>query len=178
MSDDADQDQPIKDLSAWSIECLEASAAGQQGQHLEQIRVVAQSHAYRSDEDRQVRLRWAKLALNASERLPGDSAWDRARKARQNFALRAWIIGHLGPDDDPDWNPDSLATDTLAAITVDPGLAVALSANWRDLPIEQISELRRHKEMTAHLERLMDLLSAGPTKDHLNLWMEARRHLP
>ncbi|MFC0532050.1 hypothetical protein [Phytohabitans kaempferiae] len=37
-----------------------------------------------------------------------------------NFALRTWIIEHLGPDTDPDWDPESLAADTLAALTLDP----------------------------------------------------------
>ena len=82
--------------------------------------MIAQSHAYRSDEPRPDRLRWAKLSLHANERLHGAGPWDQARMAGQAFALRTWVIEHLGPDADPDWDPEILATDTLAALTVDP----------------------------------------------------------
>lgn len=39
--------------------------------------------------------------------------------------------------------------------------AGALGSNWRELPIERIRELRRHKNLTAHLERLLSHLQSG-----------------
>ncbi|MFG2661650.1 hypothetical protein [Streptomyces sp. NPDC048425] len=177
MSDTA-HDQPIRDLSTWTIDPLEAFAIAQQGQELELIRVVAQSHAYRSGEPHSVRLRWAKLSLKANERLPGGSSWNDARKSCQNFALRIWIIEHLGTGTDRDWDPEALAADTLAALALTPGQAGALSANWHDLPAERIGELRRHKNLTAHLDRLAAFVPAGPTKDQLHSWTEVRKHLP
>ncbi|MEY2249225.1 hypothetical protein AB8A21_40980 [Streptomyces sp. BF23-18] len=178
MSNDADRDQPIQDLSTWTVDRLEAFTPTQQGHELERIRVVAQSHAYRSDEARHVRLRWAKLSLNANSRLPDDTPWSHDRKTRQNFALRTWIIDQLGPDTDADWDPEVLADDTLAALALDPGQVVALSANWRDLPTEQIGALRRYKNKTAHLNRLLDFLRPGPTKDQLITWTKVRKQLP
>jgi hypothetical protein len=47
---------------------------------------------------------------------------------------------------------------TLAALTVDPDDARVRSASWRDLPIEQIGELRRQKNLTSHVDRLLDIL--------------------
>ncbi|WP_405825321.1 hypothetical protein OG705_32995 [Streptomyces sp. NBC_00838] len=176
--DDARHDRPIRDLSTWTVDRLEAFTTTQQGQELERIRVVAQSHAYRSDEPRQARLRWAELALNANERLPGDVPWSHNRKICQNFALRAWIIDQLGPAADSPWDPEALAADTLAALTLDPGQVVALSARRRDLPIERIGDLRRHKNRTAHLDRLLDHLPPGPDRDQLVAWSEVRKHLP
>lgn len=178
MSNDKDRDQPICDLSTWTVERLEAFTMAQQGHVLEQVRVVAQSHAYRSDEPRHVRLRWARLSLNANARLPGDTSWSQDRKIRHNFALRTWIIEHLGPDSEPDWDPETLAADTLAALALDPGRAVALSAHWRELPTELIGELRRHKSKSAHLDRLLGFLPPGPVRDQLITWTEARKHLP
>ncbi|MGW4392557.1 hypothetical protein [Streptomyces sp. NPDC004685] len=175
---DTEHDQPIRDLSTWTIDHLEAFATASQGQELERIRVVAQRHAYGSDEPRSVRLRWAKLSLNANERILGGNPWSDAQRRRQNFALRTWIIEHLGPGTDRDWHPEALAADTLTALTLDPGQAGTLSANWHDLPTGQIGELRRHKNMTAHLERLMVFIPSGPTKDRLNSWAEVRKHLP
>ncbi|WP_225850787.1 hypothetical protein [Streptomyces sp. HPF1205] len=178
MTNDEDRDRPVRDLSAWTVDRLEAFTSTQRGHELEHIRVVAQSHSYRSDEPRHVRLRWAKLSLDANTRMPGDTPWSRDRKTRQNFALRTWIIDHLGPGTDADWDPEALAADTLAALALDPGQAAAMSAGWRDLPTERIGELRRHKNMTAHLDRLLDFLPPGPDRDRLTVWTRVRKYLP
>jgi hypothetical protein len=96
----------------------------------------------------------------------------------QNFMLRVWVIEHLGPDVDADWNPESLAADTLAALTLEPGQACALSASWRTMPIEEIGELRRYRNLTAHIGRLISYVRAGPTKDQLLAWHAIRERLP
>jgi hypothetical protein len=168
------------DISAWTVERLEAYAAAQHGQELERVRVVAQARAYRSQEPRHARLRWARLSLDANARLHGNSCdpWGRARMAHQNFWLRTWIIKHLGPDTDPDWDPSALAADTLAALTLDPAQASTTAANWPDLLPEQIGELRRHKNLTSHLATLVIYLQPGPTRDQVAGWIEVREHLP
>jgi hypothetical protein len=98
--------------------------------------------------------------------------------AHQNFKLRTWIITHLGPDTDPDWDPGTLAADTLAVLTLDPGQAAMTAADWRDLPKEQTDELRRHKNLTSHLATLASYLQPGPTRDQIAGWIEIREHLP
>lgn len=180
MSGEAGHPEPVMNISAWIVERLEAYAAAQHGQELERIRVVAQGHAYRSQEPRHVRLRWARLSLDANTRLHGNSRdpWDRARMAHQNFKLRTWIIKHLGPDTDPDWDPGALAADTLAALTLDPGQAGTTAANWPDLPPEQIGELRQHTNLTSHLADLVGYLQPGPARDQVAGWIEVREHLP
>jgi hypothetical protein len=101
------------------------------------------------------------------------------RVARLNFTLRTWVIDRLGPDDtDPDWSPQALASDTLDALTFTPTQAAGLAEGWRDLPIERIRELRRHKNLTAHLERLVGYLAPGPVRDRLATWTATRRLLP
>jgi hypothetical protein len=172
-------DQTDLDVSSWSIESLESHLAGlQHGQELERIRIVAQSHVYGSAESRDARLRWAKLSLAANRRFHGDGPWEQARMHRQEFALRSWVMEHLGTDADPDWNPEALANDTLAALSLEPLRAKSLAANWRDLPIEQIGDLRRHKNLTAHIDGMMPSLPPGPIKDQLAIWASVRRHLP
>jgi hypothetical protein len=180
VSGEADQQEPILNISAWPIERLEAYAATQHGQELERIREVAQAHAYRSNEPKPVRLQWAKLSLDANARLHSNSSspWARSRMAQQNFMLRTWIIKHLGPDTDPDWDPGTLAADTFAALTLDPGQAITTAADWRNLPIEQISELRRHRNLTSHLATLVSYLQPGPVRDQLVAWIEAREQMP
>ena len=76
-----DDNRPVPDLSTWTIERLEHYASTLDDSHeLDRIRRTAQSCAYRSDESEGVRRRWAKLALAAIARLPGDSLWERARR--------------------------------------------------------------------------------------------------
>lgn len=178
MNADDNRGGLIRNLDRWTIERLEAFAATQAGEELEQVRVIAESHVHRSDEPSHLRRRWAKLSLRANERLHGDGPWHHARMASQAFALRTWVIEHLGSDTDPDWNPEILAADTLAALAGDPNDARTISEGWRDLPIEQIGELRRQKNLTAHLDRLVDSLQPGPDKDRLINWIEVRELLP
>lgn len=133
-------------------------------------RIIAQQHAYDKGLPRAERLRWAKLALRADRR-PADRATE--------FNLRAWVIDRLDPGPgDPDWDPGTLAADTLAALSLDPARAAELAGRWRSLPIEQIRELRRHKNLTAHLDLLMPWLSPGPVTAQLRVWQELRRQLP
>lgn len=172
-------EEPVLGLSTWPIERLQAFTTDAGCQQLEAVRVVAQEHAYGSDRPREVRRQWAKLSLLANRRMHGDGPGDRARAVQQDFMLRMWVIDHLGSDDkDPDWSPEKLAADTLDALALTPPHARALTSSRHELPIEQIRELRRHKNLTAHLERLINHLHPGSTRDQLLLWAETRRLLP
>ncbi|MGW0782556.1 hypothetical protein [Streptomyces sp. NPDC002913] len=156
-----------------------AGTTDARSRQLEAVRVVAQQHAYWSDQPQEVRRQWAKLSLLANRRIHGDGPGDPAREVQQDFMLRMWVIDRLGPDDkDPDWSPEKLASDTLDALALTPPQATALAGHWRDLPIEQVRELRQCKNLTAHLDRLTDRLWPGQTRDQLLLWTETRRLLP
>lgn len=96
----------------------------------------------------------------------------------QEFALRTWVIEHLGAGTDPDWNPEALANDTLAALSLEPRRAESVAAGWQDLPFKRIGELRRHKNLTAHIDRLMPSIPPGPIKDRLASWASVRQYLP
>jgi hypothetical protein len=171
--------QPIPDISSWNIEDVEVRMAElPHGLELERIRELAQSHVYQPTESREARLRWAKLSLAANRRFHGGDPRAQTRMHCQEFRLRAWVIEHLGQDADPDWNPEALAEDTLAALSLRPDQAEAITVNWRELPIEQIGLLRRHKNLTGHLDGLVPGLQPGPIKDQLAAWASVRSHLP
>lgn len=173
-------DEPAPpDLSTWTIDRLEQYVATlADGRELDRARRAAHVHACQSGESRgDVRRRWAKLASAATVRLPGDNPWDVDRRAQLGFSLRMWIIEQLGPDGDPDWDPDVLAGDTLAALTLDADQATAMASNWRDLPREEISDLYRHRNLTFHVDRLVGYLPAGPARERLIGWVGFGRHL-
>ncbi len=174
MSSGTDREGSGRDLSTWPIERLRAYAMQIVGGSLEGVRVVAQGHAYDAGQPDEARREWAELSLLANRRMGDDGSPGRA--AHQDFMLRMWVIDTLGPH--PEWSPDTLATDTLAALSLTPAEAGAYAHDWRDLPIERIRELRRHKNLTAHLERLTAHLGPGPTRDRLLHWIEVRRLLP
>lgn len=97
---DSAPEEPVRDLSTWAVDRLEdVLAAARDGQELESIRVIAQSRAQGSGEPDGARLRWARLFLDANDRLPGGTPWNDARKNCQSFALRTWII-RSGPTKD------------------------------------------------------------------------------
>ncbi|SHN46617.1 hypothetical protein [Cryptosporangium aurantiacum] len=178
MVEGAEAGEQAHELSRWSVEELEVYVAVHRGAVLETVREVAQSQAYRSDLPRNHRRRWAALALLANDRQRSDDAWGQTRKISQDLHLRTWVAEHLGPDADPAVKPTEIAADTLAALTLEPSDALTMSINWRELPVEQIGLLRRHKNLTAHLSRLIELLPSGPEKDQLAVWIAVRGHLP
>lgn len=170
-----------QELSTWPIHKVRAFADNpdHQGQPLEAVREVAQAHAYQHDDSRQSRLEWAKLSLHINDLMHGDDPWQKARRAIQNFMLRTWIIENLGADPvDADWDPDTLANDTLAALSLDPEKARDLAQNWRELPADRIGELRRHKNMTGHLPTLSRHVQPSQTRDCLLRWIQVRTQLP
>ncbi|WP_121179373.1 hypothetical protein [Streptomyces sp. 1114.5] len=180
MSTGSGQREPERDPSTWPIERLQAfTADAHDRSQLESVRVVAQQHAYDSNQPRDARRHWAELSLLANRRMRGDDVEGSARALQQDFMLRTWVIVHLGPEDEnSDWSPEALGADTLAALAYSPSEAAVLARDWRELPIEQIRALRRHKNLTAHLEWLIGHLQPGPTRDRLRSWMETRRLLP
>ncbi|MFF6829745.1 hypothetical protein [Streptomyces longwoodensis] len=173
------KEQPLPDPSTWTLEQMQNFIASTSGKLLETARVLAQGHAYARDRPGEDRRRWAKLSLLANRGLLDGTETSRVRVAQQEFMLRMWVIEQLGPDDtDPDWNPEALAVDTLAALTLTPARAAALADGWRDLPVGDILVLRWQKNLTAHLEWLVGHLAPGPVREALVTWAETRRLLP
>ncbi|WP_256332607.1 hypothetical protein [Streptomyces sp. 2131.1] len=179
MSSDAHRDEPARDMSTWTLDQLQMFIHDAHGQQLETARVAAQGHAYNSSRPLEARRHWAKLSLLANRRMLDSAERRSARVAQQDFMLRTWVIDRLGPDDtDPDWSPEALASDTLDTLTFTPTQAAGLAEGWRDLPIEQIRELRRQKNLTAHLESLVSHLTPGPVRERLVAWAATRPLLP
>lgn len=167
------------DLSTWTIDRLEHYVATlADGRELDRARRAAHVHACGPGECLgDVRRRWARLASAANVQLPGDNPWDLDRRAQLSFSLRMWIIEQFGPDVDPYWDPEVLAADTLAVLTLDAVQAAAMATNWRDLQREQIRDLHRHRSLTCHVDRLVGHLPAGPVMDRLVGWVEFGRYV-
>ncbi|MDP9947285.1 MULTISPECIES: hypothetical protein [Streptomyces] len=179
MSSNAHREEPGHDLSTWTLGQLQTFIHDARGQQLETARVAAQGQAYNSSHPQEARRQWAKLALLANRRMLDHVEGHPARVAQQDFMLRMWVIDRLGPDDtDPDWSPEALASDTLDALSFTPPQAAALAEGWRDLLTGQIRELRRHRNLTAHLESLVGYLAPGPVRERLVTWTATRPLLP
>ncbi|MFD8584395.1 hypothetical protein ACFV2A_16020 [Streptomyces californicus] len=179
MSSNAHREEPGHDLSTWTLGQLQTFIHDTRGQQLETARVAAQGQAYNSSHPQEARRQWAKLALLANRRMLDHVEGHPARVAQQDFMLRMWVIDRLGPDDtDPDWSPEALASDTLDALSFTPPQAAALAEGWRDLLTGQIRELRRHRNLTAHLKSLLGYLAPGPVRERLVTWTATRPLLP
>ncbi|MFE2580113.1 hypothetical protein [Streptomyces sp. NPDC059378] len=179
MSSGEYREEPGRDLSTWTLEQLQTFIHDARGQQFESARVAAQGQAYNSSHPQAARRQWAKLSLLANRRMLDNAEGPSARVTQQDFMLRMWVIDRLGPDDtDPDWNPEALASDPLDALTFTLTQAAGLAEGWRDLPIEQIRELRWHKNLTAHLDILVAYLEPGPVRERIIVWAATRQHLP
>ncbi|MFJ2924578.1 hypothetical protein ACIPIU_06045 [Streptomyces massasporeus] len=166
-------------MGTWTLDQLQMFIHDTRGRELETARVAAQAHAYNSSNSQEARLQWAKLSLLANRRMLDGTEGTSARVAQQDFMLRMWVIDRLGPDrTDHDWSPEALASDTLNALTFTPTQAAGLAEGWRDLPIERIRELRWHKNLTAHLDCLIEYLAPGPVREQLATWYATRSLLP
>ncbi|MFJ8863832.1 hypothetical protein ACIRD8_36195 [Streptomyces sp. NPDC102451] len=179
MRSDAHREEPVRDLSTWTLDQLQTFIHAAHSQQLETTRVVAQGQAYNSSHSQEACLQWAKLSLLANRRMLDNAEGSSMRVAQQDFMLRMWVIDRLGPDDtDPDRSPEALASDTLDTLTFTPTQAAGLAKGWHDLPVDRIRELRRHKNLTAHLESLVGYLAPGPLRERLVAWTATRPLLP
>jgi hypothetical protein len=179
LTSDAHREEPGRDLSTWTLDQVQTFIRDARGRQRGTARVAAQGQACNSSHPQEARRQWAKLALLANRRMLDHAGGHPARVAQQEFMLRMWVIDRLGPDDtDTDWLPEALASDTLDALTFTPPQAAGLAEGSRDLPTEQIRELRRHKNLTAHVETLVGYLAPGPVRERLVTWTATRPLLP
>ncbi|MFE5488946.1 hypothetical protein ACFQ7Z_03100 [Streptomyces virginiae] len=156
-----------------------ANRVGADRQEMELIRDVALARAEDGRLTPEVRKQWAKLSLQVNARMHGNEPWGQARMAMQNAGLRTQMIEQLGADtSDRDWDPAEVVADLLSAVTMAPAEARALCAGWQALPIEQIGALRRIKNVTASLGRLLDHLEPGPLHAQAREWVTVRHLLP
>jgi hypothetical protein len=166
-------------LSEWTHDDLEAFLPDADDHQREAVRFLAGTRARLSAEPAPVRRRWAALALLVSRLDRDTSRHGRVRAAAHEFGLRMWGIEHLAPGrDDPAWDPSALASDTLDALLLTPSRAAALAAVRFALPVEQVLDLRHHKMLTEHVDRLLPHLPPGPTRDRLLPWTRVRLLLP
>jgi hypothetical protein len=173
--------EPTSDISAWTIEQVQASAdrTDQRGQELEILRAVTVFHAQDDRLEPEDRKRWAKLSLQINARMHGDGPWEQTRMVTQNFRLRTLIIDRLGPDpQDPDWNPDLVASEILAAITLTSAQVRELSERWKTRSMDQIGELRRLKSTVAPLQQLLRHIQSRQLYDQAQEWLAVRELRP
>jgi len=148
-------------------------------QELERVRTMTVLHAQDDRLDPEDRKRWAKLSLQVNTRMHGDGLWERTRMVTQNFRLRTHIIDSLGPDpQDTDWNPDLVAREILAALTLTPAQARELSDHWQTRSKDQIGELRRLKSTIAPLQQLLRHIQPRPLHDQAQEWLAIQELLP
>ena len=143
------------------------------------LRWVAQSRLYDRSLDTSERLEWAAAALDlthCAERFAGYSHWD---AVLDEVNLRCFVVSRLGarPQDEPA-DLACLVQVAAAAIELTPDQALDLSSRWRELPLDQIVMLRRHKNLLAPLTLVADQLPAGRETDRIRALLALRPALP
>ncbi|MFJ7270587.1 hypothetical protein ACIQV3_28780 [Streptomyces sp. NPDC099050] len=120
----------------------------------------------------EVRLRWARVALTALDRL--------GRPEEQPY-VRRYLLQRFGPggDGDPDRDPVALCRDVLARFELTPDQAAAQARVWRDLPRPDIVRLRRIKNLIPCTEPARPYLAeTDPLAAAVDAWTAVRPGLP
>lgn len=172
--------EPPRDPSTWTLgRVREWAARLDDGQELEAVRAVTVDHVQDGHLPPDERKSWAKLSLQVNSRMYDKGAQRQARMTQNNVRLRTFIISKLGPDpEDPDWSPEQVVRDVLAAVPLTPEQARGLSEHWRDLPVDRIRELREIKNLTGPLQELLGHLHPGRLHAQAQEWLHARTALP
>ncbi|MFF1409640.1 hypothetical protein ACFVX6_07560 [Streptomyces sp. NPDC058289] len=119
-----------------------------------------------------VRLRWARVAM---------AALDRLGRPEERPYVHAYLIRYLGPgeDGDPERDPAALCRDVLARFELTPDQAAAQARVWRDLPRPDILRLRRIKNLISCTEPARSYLAeTDPLAAAVDAWTAVRPGLP
>ncbi|MCX4779742.1 hypothetical protein [Streptomyces sp. NBC_01264] len=140
--------------------------------HSETLRCLATRSMQNDELSDGVRLRWARVAL---------AALDRLGRPEERPYVHAYVIGHLGPGEpgDSDRDPAALCRDVLAHFELTPDQAAAQARGWRDLPRPDILRLRRIKNLIRCTEPARPYLAEGdPLAAAVDAWTAVRPGLP
>ncbi|WP_327305597.1 hypothetical protein OG730_20480 [Streptomyces sp. NBC_01298] len=140
--------------------------------HSERLRCLATLSMRNEELPDGVRLRWARIAL---------AALDRLGRPEERPYVHAYLIGSLGSgeDGDPDRDPAALCREVLARFELTPDQAAAQARVWRDLRRPEILRLRRIKNLLRCTEAARPYLAAtDPLAAAVDAWTAVRPGLP
>ncbi|RBQ21912.1 hypothetical protein DP939_04370 [Spongiactinospora rosea] len=103
---------------------------------------------------------------------------DKVSGDMSRFRLRMLIITDLGPNGDPEWDPDVLGADILHVLPLDREQAATWSLNWEERPISEIRSLRHCKNLLSSAKMLRPHLTDPTIITELDQWLTVREHLP
>ncbi|GGP09944.1 hypothetical protein GCM10012278_47620 [Nonomuraea glycinis] len=125
-------------------------------------------------EARRIWARVAFAAIDGAERA-GYPTW---QADASRFNLRALLIADLGPDDDPLWDPDRLASDVLAVLPLSLEQAAEWAADWRTRSRDEILALRTCKNSLSPMKVVADQMAEGPVRARIDRWLKLWPELP
>ncbi|MGW1772228.1 hypothetical protein [Streptomyces sp. NPDC002104] len=140
--------------------------------HSETLRCLATFGMQNGELPEAVRLRWARIAL---------AALDRLGRPEERPYVHAYLIRYLGPGEagDPDRDPAALCREVLAGFELTPARAAARARVWRELPRPEILRLRRIKGLICCMEPARPYLAAtDPLAAAVDAWTAVRPGLP
>lgn len=163
----------LEDLEAW----LATGPPLQDEPHPRTLRVLA---GVRMRDERlpdEVRLRWGRLALTATDRCAQAEGVPDLVRAPERACLQVYLMQQFGPGRGGD--PAALCRELLALIDLTPAQAAAQGSVWRDLPHHRIRHLRRIKSLIPWLKAVRPHLATGdPPAAEVDAWSQVRILLP
>ncbi|MFI1282721.1 MULTISPECIES: hypothetical protein [unclassified Streptomyces] len=163
----------LEDLEAW----LATGPPLGEEPHPRTLRVLA---GVRMRDERlpdEVRLRWGRVALTATDRCARAEAVPDLVRAPERACVQVYLIQQFGPDRGGD--PAALCRELLALIDLTPEQAAVQGSVWRDLPHHRIRHLRRIKGLIPWLVLVRPHLGDGdPAAAAVDAWATVRTLLP
>ncbi|MFH8408677.1 hypothetical protein ACH4FX_28340 [Streptomyces sp. NPDC018019] len=118
---------------------------------------------------------WLRLLAAAENSVGGQ----RLEWRRRDHNLTSVLLEEVGPRAEiPLRDPARLLDDVLDAMPMDRATARELGPRWRELPREQISDLRLIRMLVAPARRVRPLLNGLPRARELDAWLEVCPLLP
>ncbi|UQX01942.1 hypothetical protein [Streptomyces sp. RerS4] len=141
------------------------------------LRVLAVARMQDDRLPREVRVRWARVALAATRRRAAAEGASALETGPDLAFVRCYLIRELGAG--AAGEPAALCAELLALLDLTPAEAAERGRIWRELPPARILHLRRLKGVARWLVPLRPLLAVDdPLTEAVDAWLAVRALLP
>lgn len=171
-------------FSGYSLEELErhVHGGGAEGRSddWEQIRELSVGRMQSAAYPREVRIRWAHLALAAIAHRYASPVEDPKKSVADSALVRSFMIREFGEsEEDEARRIGDLCAHVEAHLGMTRAEALQAASGWRGAPREQVLDLRRIKNMLTPLAAIQDLLHTDdPIQQDVAAWLTLVPRLP
>ncbi|MDQ1010168.1 hypothetical protein QFZ82_004653 [Streptomyces sp. V4I23] len=174
----------VEGFSGYSLEDLERRVHGRGAvggaENWERIRELSVGRMQSAAYPREIRIRWAHLALAAIAGKYAPPLEDPMKSVTESAHVRSFMIQAFGEsEEDEARRIGELCAHVETHLGMTREEALQLASEWRGAPREQVLHLRRIKNMLTPLAAIHDLLhEEDPIQEDITEWLSLIPRLP